>query len=118
MTSSLPLGGLMPFEVALIVIAALAAAAAEGATARSADGVAIRYHVEGTGEPTVVLVHGWALDRHVWDGQAPQLAKRQRVVTLDLAGHGESGRERSDWTMAAFGQDVKAVVDAVGAKGV
>ena len=104
----------MPFEVALIVIAALAAAAAEGATARSADGVAIRYHVEGTGEPTVVLVHGWAMDRHVWDGQAPALAKRHRVVTLDLAGHGESGGSRAAWTMAAFGEDVKAVVEAVG----
>ena len=104
----------MPFEVALIVIAALAAAAAEGATARSADGVAIRYHVEGTGEPTVVLVHGWAMDRHVWNGQAPALAKRHRVVTLDLAGHGESGGSRPAWTMAAFGEDVKAVVEAVG----
>src|SRR6185369_7504502 len=114
MTSSPPLGGLMPFEVALIVIAALAAAAAEGATARSADGVAIRYHVEGTGEPTVVLVHGWAMDRHVWDGQAPALAKRHRVVTLDLAGHGESGGSRPAWTKAAFGEDVKAVVEAVG----
>ena len=102
-------------EVALIVVAALAAAAAEGATARSADGVAIRYQVEGKGEPTVVLVHGWALDRHVWDGQAPSLAARHRVVTLDLAGHGESGGSRSAWTMAAFGEDVKAVVEAVGA---
>src|SRR6185503_917831 len=116
MTPSLPLGGLMPFEVALIVVVALAAAAAEGAAARSADGVAIRYHVEGTGGPTVVLVHGGALDRHVWDGQAPALAKKHRVVTLDLAGHGESGGSRAAWTMAAFGEDVKAVVEAVGAK--
>ena len=102
----------------VLVAAAAAAAGAAGSKVRSADGVPIRFDVVGKGEPTVVLVHGWALDRHVWDGQAPQLAKRQRVVTLDLAGHGESGKERSDWTMAAFGQDVKAVVDAVGAKGV
>jgi len=108
-----------PFGVAMIVVVAAAAAAGTaGSKVRSADGIPIRFDVTGKGEPTVVLVHGWALDRHVWDGQAPQLAKRQRVVTLDLAGHGESGRERSDWTMAAFGQDVKAVVDAVGAKGV
>jgi pimeloyl-ACP methyl ester carboxylesterase len=103
-------------EIALVLMVAAAAAADKDGTARSADGVPIRFQVEGNGEPTLVLVHGWALDRHVWDGQVPQLSKRHRVVTLDLAGHGESGVKRSDWTMAAFGQDVKAVVEAVGAK--
>ena len=83
-------------------------------TARSADGVAIRYDVQGQGEPAIVLVHGWAMDHHVWDGQAKALAARHRVVTLDLAGHGESGGSRAAWTMAAFGEDVKAVVEAVG----
>jgi pimeloyl-ACP methyl ester carboxylesterase len=63
-----------------------------------------------------VLVHGWALDRRLWDGLAPRLAARYRVVTLDLAGHGESGRQRAQWTMAAYGQDVKAVVEAVNAE--
>jgi pimeloyl-ACP methyl ester carboxylesterase len=85
-------------------------------SASSADGVSIQFRVTGRGEPTVVLVHGWALDHRVWDGEVPRLAERHRVVTLDLAGHGESGRERSSWTMAAFGEDVKAVVEAVGAR--
>jgi pimeloyl-ACP methyl ester carboxylesterase len=107
-----------PLEVALILVLAVAAGAAGGAPARSADGVAIRFQVEGRGEPTLVLVHGWAFDRHVWDGQVPSLAERHRVVTLDLAGHGESGGSRTAWTMAAFGEDVKAVVDSVGAKDV
>src|SRR5438128_253020 len=72
-------------------------------TARSADGVAIRFQVSGQGEPTLVLVHGWALDHRLWDGQVPRLSARHRVVTLDLAGHGASGRQRARWTMAAFG---------------
>lgn len=82
----------------------------------SADGVPIRFEVAGAGEPTLVLVHGWALDRRLWDGQRARLEARQRVVALDLAGHGESGRQRHQWTMAAFGEDVKAVVEAVGAE--
>lgn len=32
-------------------------------------------------------------------------------MTLDLAGHGESGIDRNNWTMAAFGEDVVAVVN-------
>src|SRR5438552_3792134 len=102
--------------VVLVVTLAVAAAVVGGSTARSADGVPIRFHVAGRGEPTLVLVHGWALDHRVWDGQAPSLEGRHRVVTLDLAGHGESGRQRSAWTMAAFGEDVMAVVEAVGAR--
>lgn len=82
-------------------------------TAASADGVPIRYALEGGGEPTLLFIHGWAFDRHLWDPDVRRLGARHRVVTLDLAGHGESGGDRSRWTMAAFGEDVKAVADAV-----
>src|SRR5262245_37519041 len=100
------------------LLATATAAAAGGSRARSADGLSVRFDVTGKGEPTVVLVHGWAFDRHVWDAEVPALARRHRVVTLDLGGHGESGRERAGWTMASLGEDVKAVVDAAGAKDV
>jgi pimeloyl-ACP methyl ester carboxylesterase len=85
-------------------------------TARSADGATIAYYASGVGEPTLVLVHGWATDHTIWDGQVRWLDARHRVVTLDLAGHGASGAERAAWTMAAFGADVEAVVRAVGAE--
>jgi pimeloyl-ACP methyl ester carboxylesterase len=101
--------------VALLLVAFVSAAVADGGSARSSDGMAIHFQAQGKGEPTIVLVHGWAMDRHVWDGQVPSLAARHRVVALDLAGHGESGGSRPAWTMAAFGEDVKAVVEAVGA---
>lgn len=83
-------------------------------TVHSIDGVPIRYSVTGAGEPAVVLLHGWAMDRRIWDGQVPRLAEPYRVVAVDLAGHGESGSGRADWTMGAFAEDVRAVVDALG----
>ena len=79
----------------------------------SADGVAIHYHVAGVGAPALVFVHCWAGNRHFWVHQAAYFAKRHRVVTLDLAGHGQSGRHREDWTMSAFGDDVRAVIEAL-----
>jgi pimeloyl-ACP methyl ester carboxylesterase len=39
-----------------------------------------------------------------------EFAQDYRVVTVDLAGHGESAGSRESWTMAAFGADVAAVV--------
>ncbi len=77
----------------------------------SADGVMIHYEVVGEGEPTLVFVHGWSCDRGYWKGQVDEFAKTYQVVTVDMGGHGESGLGREDWTLAAFGDDVAAVVN-------
>jgi pimeloyl-ACP methyl ester carboxylesterase len=76
----------------------------------SADGVAVRYEVHGSGSPAVVFVHGWSCDRRYWRRQVSHFAARFTVVAIDLAGHGESGTGRRSWTMPAFGEDVLAVV--------
>jgi pimeloyl-ACP methyl ester carboxylesterase len=76
----------------------------------SADGVPVRYAVYGGGLPAIVFVHGWSCDRRYWLGQVGHFASRFTVVTVDLAGHGESGTGRRSWTMPAFGEDVVAVV--------
>ena len=80
-------------------------------TVPSADGVVIHYHVEGAGSPAVVLIHGWACDASIWDGQVRELSPRYTVVTIDLAGHGRSGRDRATWSVAAFADDVRAVIE-------
>jgi pimeloyl-ACP methyl ester carboxylesterase/predicted enzyme related to lactoylglutathione lyase len=84
----------------------------------SADGVPISYEVHGSGEPTLVFVHGWCCDARYWRAQVPYFSKTHRVVTLDLAGHGHSGAGRSQYTMPAFGEDVRAVAEAAGGEGV
>jgi pimeloyl-ACP methyl ester carboxylesterase len=80
----------------------------------SADGTPIAYEVHGSGEPTLILVHGWSCDARYWRNQLTLFASRHRVVTVDLAGHGHSGTGREDYTMGSFGEDVRAVADAVG----
>jgi pimeloyl-ACP methyl ester carboxylesterase len=79
----------------------------------SPDGVHIAYDLYGTEGPAVVLVHGWGNNRTFFDPHIQKLSQNHRVVTLDLAGYGESGDNRVTWTMEAFGQDVAAVVDAL-----
>lgn len=80
-------------------------------SAISADGVSIAYEVSGEGEPALVFVHGWCCDRGYWKEQLPVFAEKYRVIAIDLAGHGESGLNREEWTMAAFGEDVVAVAN-------
>jgi pimeloyl-ACP methyl ester carboxylesterase len=89
---------------------ALAGSSGETPTAKSADGMQIAYEVHGAGDITVVLVHGWSCDRSYFVGQIDALAKKYQVVSLDLAGHGESSMGRKNSTIASFGEDVAAVV--------
>ena len=84
----------------------------------SKDGTPISYEVFGSGEPTLVFVHGWCCNRSFWRKQVPYFAEKYRVVTLDLAGHGASGNGRTVYSLAAFGADVAAVVKALGARNV
>jgi pimeloyl-ACP methyl ester carboxylesterase len=81
---------------------------------QSRDGVPIAYEVYGTGEPTLVFVHGWSCDVRYWRAQIPYFSKKHKVVLIDIAGHGNSGFSRKNYTMESFGEDVKAVVDAAG----
>jgi len=83
-------------------------------TVKSPDGVEVRYETAGSGEPVLVFVHGWSCDRSYWRAQTDHFAASHRVVAVDLGGHGESGLGRKDWTMNAFGGDVRAVVEALG----
>jgi pimeloyl-ACP methyl ester carboxylesterase len=38
------------------------------------------------------------------------------VVTIDLPGHGESGKGRTNWSIESYGEDVKKVVTKLGLK--
>jgi len=81
------------------------------ANALSADNVPIAYAVYGSEtEPVVVFVHGWSCDSRYWYNQIPYFSKKYRVITIDLAGHGNSGFGRKVYTTEAFGQDVAAVL--------
>ena len=80
-------------------------------SAISADGISIKYEVRGEGKPSLVFIHGWCCDRSYWNEQLPYFAQNYKVVAIDLAGHGESGLDRREWTMGAFGEDIVAVVN-------
>lgn len=81
--------------------------------ADSADSVHIEYQVYGHGEPAIVLVHGWSNNADYWNAQLDVLKARYTVVTLNLAGHGASDRNREAWSMANYAADVAAVVRAI-----
>lgn len=80
----------------------------------SFDGVPIAYDVQGASNAaagTIVFVHGWSCNRTHWRDQVAVFSDRYRVIAIDLAGHGESGLGRSNYSMPSFARDVEAVFD-------
>ena len=85
-------------------------------TVRADDGLTLVCDVTGRGDTALVFLHGWCGDREYWKHQLAAFAGDYRVVAYDQAGHGESGKDRKQWTVDALADDVGAVVKALGLK--
>lgn len=69
----------------------------------------------GRGDLPVVLVHSLAGNSSQWSAQLDHLRRTQRVVALDLRGHGRSEPPRNgDYSIEGMVGDVAAVVDSLG----
>lgn len=72
--------------------------------------VAINYEIQGKGDTTLVFIHGWNLDLRYWDYPVKHLKSDYRVLALDLAGHGSSGKDRTNWAAESFAQDIVNII--------
>ena len=59
----------------------------------------------------VVLLHGFLENRTMWQFHAAELAKKYRVITIDLLGHGETENYGYIHTMQEQAEMVKAVLN-------
>jgi pimeloyl-ACP methyl ester carboxylesterase len=76
----------------------------------ASDGVLLHYRSEGSGRP-IVLIHGWTMNGRFFDRNVERLAASHRVITIDMRGHGRSGRDLVHLTMEQLGQDVHTVLE-------
>jgi len=66
------------------------------------------------GAPVLVLLHGVTIDADTnWSAVCPALARRYRVITLDLRGHGRGLPVRGRYRLEDCADDVAAVVRAL-----
>src|SRR3982751_5325440 len=83
-----------------------------------ADGVRLFVETSGPADAplTVVLLHGWCLDRRTWHRQVTALeaaSPQPRVIAYDSRGHGRSGHTRlRSATLAQLGDDLAEVIRA------
>jgi pimeloyl-ACP methyl ester carboxylesterase len=79
----------------------------------------ISYEEWGSGNRPIVLIHSVLMNRRMFDRLAPELAERgNRVITVDLLGHGDSDRptEMANYSMTLYAEQVVALLDHLGIK--
>jgi pimeloyl-ACP methyl ester carboxylesterase len=78
------------------------------------NGTKLAFEDRGAGKPAFVLIHGWTCDRSFFAPQAEHFARRHRVVSVDLRGHGESDKPPGPYPVAAYAEDIAHIVEQLG----
>ena len=78
------------------------------------NGVSLAYDDTGSGDPTMVWIHGAAGHRAYWHRfQIPVFRKTHRCIAIDLQGHGESDKPHGPCSMTRHADNVAGVIDAL-----
>src|SRR4051812_14501062 len=81
------------------------------------DGSRLHMDEQGasTGQPALVLTHGWALDSEAWYYARRQLGEQYRLILWDLPGLGRSTQPADGrYSVERLAEDLLAVIDAAG----
>jgi pimeloyl-ACP methyl ester carboxylesterase len=81
---------------------------------RYRDQHTLTYDAYGEGERVLILIHGLLMNRRMYERLGPEMAARgNRVICIDLLGHGRSDRPGDPrlYSMTAFADQIKALVD-------
>ena len=74
------------------------------------DGVPIYYTDQGQGEP-IFLIHGWTMNHKFFQHNIPELSRTHRVITMDIRGHGHSGKQELNLSLGQAARDARSLID-------
>jgi pimeloyl-ACP methyl ester carboxylesterase len=80
----------------------------------SRDGINLRYLDVGSGDPSLVFIHGWCCNQSMWGDQIEAFAPNHRIIAVDLRGHGESDKPDQDYTIDQFADDMAWLIREIG----
>lgn len=80
------------------------------------NGINIAVADRGVGFP-LLFIHGYPLNRRIWEPQLDALAGMARLIAPDLRGHGESDAVVGPYSMDLLADDCHAILEATGVAG-
>src|SRR6186997_1616154 len=63
--------------------------------------------------PVVIFIHGFHLNKSMWELQAEALKNNYRVIAYDLRGHGKSSLNTSDYSIDALSEELISFMDVL-----
>lgn len=106
--------------LALFLLALAAPAAAQPAERAPGkivrlNGIDLHYRELGSGPPLLLLLHGFGMcGEGDWGMIAAELARTNRVILVDLRGHGRSTNPSNTFTMRQSAEDIRELLDRLG----
>lgn len=76
---------------------------------QNVNGIDLHYKIEGEGEP-LLLIHGLGSSQLDWECQTPYFSKNYKVITVDLRGHGRSGKPPGRYSIKLFADDAAVLL--------
>lgn len=83
----------------------------------TSDGTAYNLYPAANGDanaPVITLVHGLGLTRGTWDGHIDALSASHRLLTYDLAGHGQSLAPYRTPDLTVYAEQLLGLLDTLG----
>lgn len=80
--------------------------------------VEIAYDKCGSGDTTLLFIHGWCINKGYWSEQMKKFCGRYTTVAVDLPGFGASGKNREKYDFAEYARDVDFVIKELNLKNV
>jgi pimeloyl-ACP methyl ester carboxylesterase len=74
------------------------------------NGLKMYYEIHGSGEP-VVLLHGAFMTITGWEDWVKELAKKRKVIAVEMQGHGRTADIKRDMSFENLADDVAALLD-------
>ena len=78
------------------------------------NGTSVAYKQAGSGERTLLLLHGAMVSHTDWTPQMEAFGARYRLLIPDIRGHGQSGRDGQPYSFTQFAQDMAELLQALG----
>jgi non-heme chloroperoxidase len=79
------------------------------------SGITLAYDDVGAKDSrALVLIHGISMSRRYFHKQLEPLSARQRVIAVDLRGHGDSEKVQPGHTVPQYARDVRQFIEALG----
>lgn len=108
---------MMAARADVMLLALLVAGCAPQAPARqglmNVGDASLSYDATAGGDTPVVFIHGWALNKDVWNDQVAAFAPAYRVIRYDLRGFGKS---TGDADNTANADDLRILLDSLGVR--